>query len=96
MVAGFAADRVELRLHHIGPGSRSTYDTGVGAFCAFAEEFQLPTDLFDRPPREIHAVIECFVMHLRRVPLTANTITQYVSHLNEFLKLRARSRISPG
>ena len=77
-----------MRLHHIGPGSRNTYDTGVGAFCAFADEYRLPTDLFDRTPREIHAVIECFVMHLRRVPLAANTITQYISHVNEYLKLR--------
>ena len=88
MVAAFAEDRSALRADHIGPGSRDTYDTGVGTFFSFAQQFGLPTNIFDCPLRQIHAVIEGFVLHLRRVPLQAATITQYISHLNQFLKLR--------
>ena len=37
---------------------------------------------------QIHAVLEAFVLHLRREGRAATTITQYISHLNQFLLMR--------
>ena len=86
-MAEFAPDRTTIHLNHIGAGSRTTYDTGVGTFFEFAELYQLPTDVFQRSPPEVHVVMEHFALHLRRLQVKASTISQYVSHIIEHLKL---------
>ena len=63
------------------------YDTGFGTFCQFAALYGLPTNIFTRSSAEILAVIEHFALHLRRLNAKATTISQYVSHVTEYLRL---------
>ena len=44
--------------------------------------------MFFLPVPEMQKVIECFILELRRQDLNATTITGYISHISEYLKIR--------
>ena len=75
-------------LHHLAGRSKSTYDAGLGAFVEYATQLGLPTDVFTLPVAEVQAVMEGFVLWMRRANRAPATITQYVSHVSEYLKVR--------
>jgi len=88
LVRQHADSRAELVKHHLGGRSKATYDSGVGCFCKFATEANLPTCFFSLSLGEIQAAIECFIVFMVNDGYKPSTITQYISHLAEYLKVR--------